>query len=115
MSPDRDLPLESVKNHAITEGSNGLSDKMEPANEGSTENDKTEQSEQDVPNRLQHQRRPPQILTYNFQGNPQYQCVETEVSSSFVKSIHAPAAAAIHPGKPLYFWVWPCCLQPVYY
>ena len=59
---------------------------------------------------LQRQRRPPQILTYNSLGNPQYQCAEPVVGSSFVNSIQAPATVAIHPGVPLYFWVWPCCL-----
>jgi len=119
--PDQDLPSDSVESHAITEGNNRPSDEMEPANQGSAENDETEQSEgediaeQDVPTRPQRQRRPPQILTYNSLGNPQYQCVEPVVSSSFVNSIQAPVAAAIHPGAPLYFWVRPCCLQPAYY
>ena len=118
---DQDLPSDSVQNHVTTEGTNGPSDEMEPENEGSTENDETEQSEeediaeQDAPTRPQRQRRPPQILTYNSLGNPQYQCVEPVVSSSFVNSVQAPAAAAIYPGTPLYFWVWPCCLQPAYY
>lgn len=119
--PGQDLPSDLVENHATTDGTNGPSDETEPANEGSAENDETEQSEgediaeQDVPIRLQRQRRPPQILTYNSLGNPQYQCVEQVVSSTFLISIQAPVAAAIHPGTPLYFWVWPCCLQPAYY
>ena len=121
MPPDQDLPSDSVESHATTEGNNGPSDEMEPAKLGSAENDETEQSEaediaeQDVPTRPQHQRRPPQILTYNSLGNPQYQSVEPVVSRSFVNPIQAPVAAAIHPGAPLYFWVWPCCLQPAYY
>ena len=119
--PDQDLPSDSVESHATTEGNNGPSDEMEPANQGSAENDETEQSEgeniaeQDLPTRPQRQTRPPQILTYNSLGNPKYQCVEPVVSSSFVNSIQAPVAAAIHPGASLYFWVWPCCLQPAYY
>lgn len=121
VSPDQDFPSDSVENHAITEGTNGPSDEVELANEGSADNDETEQSEgediaeQDVPTLPQRQRRPPQILSYNSLGNPQYQCVEPVVSSSFVNSIQAPAAAAIHPGKPLHFWVRPCCLQPSYH
>ena len=105
---DQDLPSDSIESHATTEGSNGPSDEMEPANQGSAENDETEQSEgediaeQDVPTRPQRQRRPPQILTYDSLGNPQYQCVEPVVSSSFVNSIQAPVAAAIHPGAPLF-------------
>ena len=97
------------------------SDEMEPANQGSAENDETEKSkgediaEHDVPSRPQRQRRPPQILTYNSLGNPQYQSVEPVFSRSFVNPIQAPVAAAIHPGAPLYFWVWPWCLQPAYY
>ena len=121
VSLERELPSASVENHATTEDTNGPSDEMQPANEGSAENDETEQSEgediaeQDVRTRLQRQRRPPQILTYNTLGNPQYQCAEPVVSSSFVHSIQAPTTAAIHPGVPLYFWVWSCCLQPVYF
>ena len=105
---DQDLPSDSIESHATTEGSNGPSDEMEPANQGSAENDETEQSEgediaeQDVPTRPQRQRRPRQILTYDSLGNPQYQCVEPVVSSSFVNSIQAPVAAAIHPGAPLF-------------
>ena len=101
----------------VVEGNNGPTDEMEPANHGSAENDETEQSEgediaeQDVLTRPQRQRRPPQILTYNPLGNPQYQSVEPVVSSSFVNPIQAPVVAAIHPGAPLYFWVW----QPAYY
>lgn len=121
VSPDEDLPSDSVENHVTTEGTNGPSDETEPGNEGTAGNDETEQSEeediaeQDATTRPQRQRRPPQILTYNSLGNPQYQCVEPVVSSLFVNSIQAPAAAAIYPGPPLYFWVWPCCLQPACY
>ena len=121
VSPEEDLPSASVANHATPEGTNGRSDEMQPTNEGSTENDETEQSEgediaeQDVRTLPERQRRPPQILTYNNLGNPQYQCAEPVVGSSFVNSIQAPATVAIHPGVPLYFWVWPCCLQPAYY
>ena len=121
LSPDEDLPSDSVENHVTTEGTNGPSDETEPGNEGTAGNDETEQSEeediaeQDATTRPQRQRRPPQILTYNSLGNPQYQCVEPVVSSLFVNSIQAPAAAAIYPGPPLYFWVWPCCLQPACY
>ena len=121
MPPDQDLPSDSVESHATTEGNNRPSDEMEPANQGSAEKDETEQSdgedsaEQDVPSRPQRQRRPPQILAYNSLGNPQYQSVEPVVSGSFVNPIQAPVAAAIHPGAPFYFWVWPCCLQPAYY
>ena len=121
VSPDEDLPSDSVENHVTTEGTNGPSDETEPGNEGTAGNDETEQSEeediaeQDATTRPQRQRRPPQILTYNSLGNPQYQCVEPVVSSLFVNSIQASAAAAIYPGPPLYFWVWPCCLQPACY
>ena len=73
------------------------------ANEGSAGKNETEQSEngaipeQDVRTRPQRQRRPPQILTYNSLENPQYQCVEPVVSSSFVNSIQAPETAPIYP------------------
>lgn len=121
VSPEQDLPSDSVKNQATTEGTNGSSGKTQLANEGSARNDETEQSEeediaeQDVRTRLQHQRTPPQIITYNSKGDPQYQSVEPVVSSSFVNFIQAPATAAIYPGVPLYFCVWPCCLQLAYY
>ena len=121
VSPDQDLPSDSVENQAPMEGTNGQSDETQPANEGSAGNDETEPSEgediaeQDVWTRPQHQRRPPQILTYNSLGNPQYQCVEPLVSSSFVNAIQAPATAAIHPGVPLFFCGWPCCLKLAHY
>ena len=61
VSPDQDLPSDSVDNHTTTEGTNGTSDQREPANEGSAENDEAELSggeciaEQDVPTRPQRQ------------------------------------------------------------
>ena len=64
VSPDQDLPSDSVENHATTEATNGTSDETESANERSAENDETEPSgeediaEQDVPNWPQRQRRP---------------------------------------------------------
>ena len=76
----------SVENRATTEGTNGPSDEMQPANDRSAENDQTEESEgediaeEDVQTRPQHQRRPPQILTCNSMGNPQYQCVEPVIT-----------------------------------
>jgi len=86
---------------------------MEPAEEVSAEYDEAGQSageenaEQNMPTRPQRQRRPPQILTYNSMGKPQYQRVEPVVSSSFVNSIQAPwmtpAAAAVHFGAPVYY------------
>ena len=102
------------------------------ANEGSAGKNESEQSEdgaiaeQDVRTRPQRQRRPPQILTYNSLENPQYQCVEAVVrssfvnsiqapASSFVNSIQAPATAPIYPLRHLLFCVWPCCLQFVHY
>ena len=65
VSPDQDLPSDSVENHTATEGTNGTSNQPEPANEGSAENDEAELSggeciaEQDVPTQPQRQRRPP--------------------------------------------------------
>ena len=103
MSPDKDLPSDSVENHTTTEGTNWTSDQTEPANEGSAENDEAELSageyiaEQDVPTRPQRQRRSPQILTYNSLGNPQYQCVQPVVDSSSVNPIQASVVAAIDP------------------
>ena len=76
VTPDQDLPSDSIENHATTEGTNGTSDQTEPANEGSAENDEAELSggeciaEQDIPTRPQRQRRSPQILTYNSLGKP---------------------------------------------
>ena len=119
--PDKELPSDIVESYATTVGNNGPSHEIEPANQGSAENDESEQSEredigeQDVPTRPQRHRRPPQILTYNSLGNPKSQCVEPVVRSSFVNSIQTPDAAVIQHGAPLYFWVWPCCLQPAYY
>ena len=55
VSPDQGLPSDSVENCVVTEGTNGTSDEMEYANEGSAENDETEPSgeennaEQEVP------------------------------------------------------------------
>ena len=78
VSPDEDLPSDSVENHATTVGTNGTSVQTEPANEGRAENDEVELSgeeyiaELDVPTRPQRQGRPPQILTYNSLGNPRY-------------------------------------------
>ena len=124
MFPDQDLPSDSVENHAATKGTNGTSDETESANEGSAENDETEPSgeednaSQDVPTRPQRQRRPPQILTYNSLGNPQYQYVEPVVRCLSVNPIEASVAAAIQPGALLYFLVCPCylqCLHFVYY
>ncbi|PFX27046.1 Transposon Ty3-G Gag-Pol polyprotein [Stylophora pistillata] len=118
VSPGQDLPSESVEDYATTEGTNGPSGEMQVANEGSAGNDRSEGediAEQDMWTRPQRQRRPPQILTYNPLGNPQYQSAEPVVSSSRVNSIQAPAMTAIHPGTPLYFWVWPYCFQPAYY
>ena len=79
------------------------------------ESEVEDSTEQDVLTRQQRKRRPPPNLIYNSLGNPQYQCVEPVVSSSFVNSIQAPATAAIHPGALLYFWAWPCCIQPAYF
>ena len=116
VSPDQDLPSDSVESHEAPEGTNGTSDETESANEGSAENDETEPSgeennaEQDVPIWLRRQRRPPQILTYNSLGNPQYQYLEP-VTCLSVNAIQASVAAAIQPGAPLYFLVCPCCLQ----
>ncbi|KAK2564655.1 hypothetical protein P5673_012136 [Acropora cervicornis] len=116
VSPDQDLPSDSVENHAATESTNGTSDEMESADEERAENDETEPSgeednaEQDVPTRPQRQRRPPQILTHNSLGNPQYQYVEP-VRCLSVNPIQASVAAAIQPGAPLYLLVCPCCLQ----
>ena len=42
VSPEEDWPSDKVENHGITEGTNGPSDEMQPANEGSAENDETE-------------------------------------------------------------------------
>ena len=59
VSLEKELLSASVENHATTEGTNG------PSDEGSAENDETEQSEgediaeQDVRTRPQRQRRPP--------------------------------------------------------
>ena len=97
---------DSVDNYTTTEGTNGTSDQTELRNEGSAENDEAELpggeciAEQDVPTRPRRQRRPPQILTYNSLGNPQYQCVQPVVGSSSVNPIQASVAAAIHPGAP---------------
>ena len=116
VSPDQDLPSDSVENHAATESTNGTSDETESADEERAENDETEPSgeddnaEQDVPTRPQRQRRPPQILTYNSLGNPLYQYVEP-VRCLSANPIQASVAAAIQPGAPLYFLVCPCCLQ----
>lgn len=118
VSPGRDLPSESIEDSATTEGTNGPSSEIQLANEGSADNDGSEGediAEQDMWTRPQRQRRPPQILTYNSLGNPQYQSAEPGFSSSRVNAIQAPAITAIPPGTPLYFWVWPCCFQPVYY
>lgn len=118
VSPGRDLPSESIEDSATTEGTNGPSSEIQLANEGSADNDGSEGediAEQDMWTRPQRQRRPPQILTYNSLGNPQYQSAEPVFSSSRVNAIQTPAITAIHPGIPLYFWVWPCCFQPVYY
>ena len=82
VSPDQDLPSDSVENHAATESTNGTSDETESTDEERAENDETEPSgeednaEQDAPTGPQRQRRLPQILTYNSLGNPQYQDVE---------------------------------------
>ena len=57
LPPDEDLRSDSVESYATTVGKNGPSEEMEPANQGSAENDETEQSEgkdiaeQDVPTR----------------------------------------------------------------
>ena len=67
VSPEEDLPSDPVENYATTEGTNGPSDEMQPANEGSAENNETEQSEgediaeQDVRTQPLRQRRPPQL------------------------------------------------------
>ena len=109
VSLEDELPSASVENHATTESTNKPSDEVQPANAGNAENDETEQSEgediaeQDVRTRPQRQRRPPQILTYNTLGNPQYQCAEPVASSLSVNSVQAPTTAAIHTGVPLYF------------
>lgn len=97
---------------------NGCGTLVNETNEGSADNDGSggeDIAEQDMWTRPQRQRRPPQILTYNSLGNPQYQSAEPVFSSSRVNAIQTPAITAIHPGIPLYFWVWPCCFQPVYY
>ena len=85
--------------------------KVQLANEGRAGKNETEKSEdgaiaeQDVRTRPQRYRRPPQILTYNSLENPQYQCVEPVVSSSFVNSIQAPVKAPICPlFPPLLFY-----------
>ena len=44
VSPDQDLPSDSVENHTTMESTNGTSDQMELANEGSAENDEAELS-----------------------------------------------------------------------
>ena len=65
VSPNQDLPSDSVENHATTEATNGTSDETESANERGAENDETEPlgeediAEQDVPTWPQRQRRPP--------------------------------------------------------
>ena len=112
VSPDQDLPSDSVENHATTEGTNSTSDETESTNEGSAENDETEPSgeediaEQDVQTRPQRQRRPPQILTYNSMGILQYQCVEPVVRCLSVNPTQASVAAAIQPlSAPLFLGV----------
>ena len=52
-------------------------------------------AEQDMPTRPQRQRRPPQILTHNSLGNPQYQYVESGVRCLSINPIQASARAAI--------------------
>ena len=143
VSPEENLPSHPAENYAPTEGTNGPSDEMQPANQRCAENDETEQSEgediaeqdvrtraendeteqsegediaeQDLRTRPHRQRRPPQILTYNSLGNPQHRQAEPVVRSLFVNSIQAPTMTAVHPGAPCYLWVCPCCLQPAYY
>ena len=44
VSPDQDLPSDSVENHAATESTNGTSDETESADEERAENDETEPS-----------------------------------------------------------------------
>ena len=46
--PDQNLPSDSVESYATTVGKNGPSDEIEPANQGSAENDESEQSEGEV-------------------------------------------------------------------
>ena len=79
VSPEQELPSDSVENQATSEGTNVPTDETQPANERSAGNDETEQpegediAEQDVRTRPQRQRRPPPILTYISLENPQYQ------------------------------------------
>ena len=111
VTPDQDVPSDSVENHATMEGTIEPSDEIESAEEVGAEYDGAEQSEDivehNLPTRPQRQRRPPpQILTYNSLGNPQYQRVEPcsseqSIFNSTQVPWMTPAAAAV--GAPLYY------------
>ena len=53
--------------------------------DGSEQSEEEDVVEQNMPTRPQRLRRPPQVLTYNSLGNPQHQCVEPVVRSTFFK------------------------------
>ena len=123
-SGQEDEPSESIENDGTVEDTKGLfaeTESIEVSGEydGSEQSEEEDVAEQNMPTRPQHERRPPQVLTYNFLGNPQYQCVEPVVRSTFVNSIQAPwlapTAAAVHLGAPFYYWVWPVFSQPPCY
>ena len=99
VSPDQDLPSDSLENHAAAEGTNGTSDETESAKEGSAENDETEPSGEEDNAELDVPTQTSADLDLQFPGKsaiPVVRCLS-------VNPIQASVAAAIQPGVSMLF------------